>query len=42
MTAFGSHCDRNAPAVENSFIIAVSNSTFSIISGFCLFAILGY
>ena len=42
MTAFGSHCDRNAPAVENSFIIAVSNSAFSIISGFCLFAILGY
>ncbi|KAL3916975.1 MAG: hypothetical protein SGILL_004930 [Bacillariaceae sp.] len=42
MTAFGSHCDRNAPAVENSFIIAVSNSGFSIMSGFCLFAILGY
>lgn len=42
MTAFGSHCDRDAPAVENSFIIAVSNSGFSIISGFCLFAILGY
>jgi hypothetical protein len=42
MTAFGSHCNRDAPAFENAFIIAVSNSGFSIISGFCLFAILGY
>jgi hypothetical protein len=42
MTAFGSHCNRDAPAFENAFIIAVSDSGFSIISGFCLFAILGY
>lgn len=42
MTAFGSHCERDAPAFENSFIIAFSNSAFSILSGFCLFAILGY
>jgi hypothetical protein len=42
MTAFGSHCERNAPAFENSSIIAFSNSAFSILSGFCLFGILGY
>jgi len=42
MTAFGSHCDKNAPAVENAFIIAVANSAFSILSGVCLFAVMGY
>mmetsp|Transcript_20522 Transcript_20522/g.44660 ORF Transcript_20522/g.44660 Transcript_20522/m.44660 type:complete len:654 (-) Transcript_20522:252-2213(-) len=42
MTAFGSHCDKNAPAVENSCIIAVANSTFSILSGGCLFGFMGY
>ena len=42
MTAFGSHCDKNAPAVENAFIIAISNSVFSVLSGVCLFGVLGY
>lgn len=42
MSAFGSKCKQNARAVENSCIIAVSNSAFSVLSGFCLFAILGY
>ncbi|KAG7359158.1 sodium:neurotransmitter symporter family protein [Nitzschia inconspicua] len=42
MTAFGSHCERDAPAFENSIVVAVSTSAFSILSGFCLFAILGY
>lgn len=42
MTAFGSHCEKNAPAFENSLVIAVSNSAFSVISGFCVFGILGY
>lgn len=42
MTTFGSHCERDAPASTNSVIIAVSNSAFSIMSGFCLFGILGY
>jgi hypothetical protein len=42
MTAFGSRCKQNARAVENSFIIAVSSTAFSILSGFCLFAVLGY
>ena len=42
MTAFGSHCDKNAPAVENAFIIALSNSIFSILSGVCLFAVIGF
>jgi hypothetical protein len=42
MTAFGSHCEKNAPAVENALVIAVANSTFSVLSGLCIFAILGY
>jgi SNF family Na+-dependent transporter len=42
MTAFGSHCERHSPAVENSFIIALSNTAFSVLFGFSLFAILGY
>lgn len=42
MTAFGSHCERNAPAFENSLIIAFSNSAFSVVSGLCVFGILGY
>ena len=42
MTAFGSHCEKNAPAVENAFIIAIANSGFSILSGVCLFGVMGY
>jgi len=42
MTAFGSHCDKNSPAFQNSVIIATANSAFSFVSGICLFGILGY
>ena len=42
MTAFGSHCEQNAPAFENSLVIAIANSSFSILSGFCVYGILGY
>jgi len=41
MTAFGSRCEKNAPAFENSVIIATSNSMFSFLSGFCIFALMG-
>jgi SNF family Na+-dependent transporter len=42
MTAFGSHCPLNAPATENTLIIAFSNSFFSFIAGFAVFGSLGY
>ena len=41
-TAYGSSCPKNAPVVANSFIIALSNSFFSFISGFAVFSILGH
>jgi SNF family Na+-dependent transporter len=42
MTAFGSHCKRHEPAFLNSVVIATANSTFSVISGFAVFAALGH
>jgi len=42
MTAYASHCPRDEPAVRNSVVIALSNSLFSFVSGFAVFAILGY
>jgi hypothetical protein len=42
LTAFGSHCERNEPAVWNSCVIAISNSIFSFIAGFAVFAALGH
>jgi len=42
MTAFGSHCPPNSPATENAYIIAFSNSFFSIIAGFAVFGSVGY
>lgn len=42
MTALGSHCERNAPAISNSFIIALCNSFYSFIAGFAVFAALGH
>lgn len=42
MTAFGSHCPQDAPARENSVIIALANSFFSFVSGFAVFGVLGY
>jgi solute carrier family 6 GABA transporter-like protein 1 len=42
MTAFGSHCEPNAPAFSNAVIIACSNSFYSFIAGFAVFSGLGY
>jgi len=42
MTAYGSHCPRGEPATLNSAVIAFSNSMFSFISGFAVFAALGH
>jgi solute carrier family 6 GABA transporter-like protein 1 len=42
LTAYGSHCPRDEPAVLNSCVIAFSNSLFSVISGFAVFAALGH
>jgi len=42
MTAYGSHCKRNEPAFLNSCVVALSNSMFSFISGFAVFATLGH
>ena len=42
LTAYGSHCPRNEPAVTNSFVVSLANSMFSIIAGFAVFAALGH
>ncbi|CAB9501948.1 chloride-dependent neutral and basic amino acid transporter B [Seminavis robusta] len=42
MTAFGSYCPRGDPVTINAFVIALSNSMFSFISGFAVFAALGH
>ena len=42
MTAYGSHCKRDEPAFMNSCVIAFSNSLFSFIAGFAVFAALGH
>lgn len=42
MTAYGSHCPRGEPATLNSTVIGLSNSMFSFLSGFAVFATLGY
>lgn len=42
LTAYGSHCKRDEPAVLNSTVIALSNSVFSFIAGFAVFAALGH
>ena len=41
MTAYGSHCNKDAPAAENSIIIALLNSSFSFIAGFMIYSGLG-
>lgn len=41
MTAYGSHCPRGEPTFTNSLVIAISNSMFSFISGFAVFAAMG-
>lgn len=42
MTAFGSYCPKTEPVVLNSTVIALSNSMFSFLSGFAVFAALGH
>lgn len=42
MTAYGSHCPRGEPAFLNSTVIGCSNSMFSFLSGFAVFAALGH
>ena len=42
MTAYGSHCPRGEPAFANSVVIGFSNSMFSFISGFAVFAAMGH
>lgn len=42
MTAYASYNERNSPVFANSLIIAISNSVYSIIAGFAVFAIVGY
>jgi SNF family Na+-dependent transporter len=42
LTAYGSHCKRDEPVVLNSCVIAASDTMFSFISGFAVFAALGH
>mmetsp|Transcript_9210 Transcript_9210/g.16735 ORF Transcript_9210/g.16735 Transcript_9210/m.16735 type:complete len:168 (-) Transcript_9210:498-1001(-) len=42
LTAYGSHCKRDEPAVLNTCVVAFSNSLFSFIAGFAVFAALGH
>ena len=42
MTAYGSGCPRGEPAFTNSVVVGISNSMFSFISGFAVFAALGH
>jgi len=41
MTAYGSHCHRDEPALLNSCVIAISNSLYSFVAGFAVFSALG-
>lgn len=42
LTAFGSHCPRDEPAVLNATVVSLANTTFSFIAGFAVFAALGH
>jgi len=42
MTAYGSCCPRKEPALYNTGVIALANSTFSFLSGFAVFGSLGH
>jgi hypothetical protein len=42
MTAYGSHCKRDEPALVNSCVIAFSNFAYEFIAGFAVFATLGH
>jgi len=42
MVAYGAACPRTEPALVNSIVVGISNSLFSFISGFAVFAALGH
>ena len=42
MTAYGSHMPRDEHVLVNTTVIAISNSMFSFIAGFAVFAALGH
>jgi len=42
LTAYGSHCPRNEPALLNATVIALANSFYSFIAGFAVFSCLGH
>lgn len=42
MTSYGSYNRRDKPVIQDNFIIAISNSIISFISGFTVFSIIGY
>ena len=42
MTAYGSYLPAGEPAFQNSTVVAICNSLFSIISGFAVFGSLGH
>mmetsp|Transcript_19144 Transcript_19144/g.21474 ORF Transcript_19144/g.21474 Transcript_19144/m.21474 type:complete len:104 (-) Transcript_19144:843-1154(-) len=42
MTSYGSYNPRNKPVIADNFIISISNSFISFISGFTVFSIIGY
>lgn len=42
LTAFGSHCPRDEPAVLNATVVSLANSMFSFVAGFAVFAALGH
>jgi len=42
MIAYGAACPRTEPALLNSFVVGLSNSVFSFISGLAVFAALGH
>jgi len=42
MTAYGSHCHRDEPALLNSCVIAVSDSLYSYVAGVAVFSALGH
>ena len=42
MTSYGSYNDIRKPIILDSFVISVSNCSFSFIAGFAVWAIVGY
>jgi len=42
MTSYGSYNNKNQPIISNSFIISLSNSAVSFISGLVVWSVIGY